>query len=195
MTYSKNEITGIILSGGKSSRMGQNKSLLIYNNQTFIEHLCNTFSSLCNNIIISANSNDYSFLKHTVVKDIFPEKGPLSGLHSALSASQTQINIVAACDTPLLPKELFLKLLKNTAKQQIVIANVIGRTQPLIGVFKKELVSIYEEKLKKGEFSPFYIMKELHYEEVYITKNDNFYSEKAFLNINNQTDYQKLLAL
>ena len=78
-----NDITGIILSGGKSSRMGKNKSLLKIGDKTIIERMCDLMKSLFTEIILITNTpDDYSFLDLTVYKDVYKHKGPLAGIHS-----------------------------------------------------------------------------------------------------------------
>nr|WP_284521516.1 molybdenum cofactor guanylyltransferase [Cytobacillus pseudoceanisediminis] len=83
--------TGIILAGGHSSRMGENKALLKIGGKTVIERIADQLSSILPNVIIVANKQeDYQFLGLPLVSDRWKEKGPLAGIHAGLSESRTQ---------------------------------------------------------------------------------------------------------
>ncbi|HAB53627.1 MAG: hypothetical protein A2315_08270 [Ignavibacteria bacterium RIFOXYB2_FULL_35_12] len=76
-------ITGIILAGGKSSRIGQNKALLDLSGKKIIEIIYERISQSCNEIMIISNTpEDYQFMGLKIYKDIFPGLGPLAGIHS-----------------------------------------------------------------------------------------------------------------
>lgn len=99
--------TGIILAGGLSSRMGTNKALLELNGSAVLTHINNAIRPAVSRIVVAAGSNEaiYSALgdkDFEFVKDVYPGKGPLAGLDAALSVSQTEWNLVSACDMPLL---------------------------------------------------------------------------------------------
>ncbi len=81
----KNDITGIILCGGRSSRMQTNKALLKLGDKTIIEIILSEMKKVFSKVILSANEcDDFSFLNIPIVKDIQFNRGPLSGIYSAL---------------------------------------------------------------------------------------------------------------
>ena len=87
------DITGIILSGGKSSRMGLNKSLIELSGKTFIQRTKDLMSGLFENVILITNEPDlYDFLDIESYVDIFKVFGPLGGIHSGLINSKTDEN-------------------------------------------------------------------------------------------------------
>ncbi len=89
MIYS--DITGIILAGGKSTRMGENKSLLSLNGKTVIERVVDLMKSIFKEVILITNTpEEYDFIKIPKYKDIFEYKGPLAGIHSGLTHSNTE---------------------------------------------------------------------------------------------------------
>ena len=99
--------TGIILAGGLSSRMGTNKALLELNGSTVLNHMVKAIRPAVSRIVVAAGSNEalYSVWGDEgleCIQDVYPGKGPLAGLHAALSASRTDWNLVSACDMPLL---------------------------------------------------------------------------------------------
>jgi len=89
------DITGIILCGGKSSRMLTNKALLKLNDKTVIEIVLSEMKNVFDKVILSANEcDDFSFLNIPVIKDIQVNRGPLSGIYSALKESKTEKNFI-----------------------------------------------------------------------------------------------------
>ena len=97
----------IILSGGKSSRMGTNKALLPFKEKTNIERIRDELRSLFDDIILVTNDPEsYEFLKIKTVSDKYPGKGPLAGVHAGLMASNYEENIVVACDMPFVSADL-----------------------------------------------------------------------------------------
>ena len=132
-----NDITGIILSGGKSTRMGENKSLMKINGKTIIEHVNDLIQSLFSNVIlISNNPDEYEFLGIKIYKDIFPGMGPLAGIHSGLKNSSTQKNFIISCDIPLMTPEMIKTIpSKTNAKFSVTLKiritkNILRRTDP-----------------------------------------------------------------
>ena len=86
-----NDVTGIILAGGKSSRMGENKSLLKLEGITVIERVVNLMQKIFKEVILITNTPDeYDFLSIPMYKDIYEYKGPLAGINSGLTHSKTE---------------------------------------------------------------------------------------------------------
>ena len=99
-------ITGIILSGGKSTRMGENKSLMKLGDRTVIEHTLLLMQSLFSDVILITNTPDeYKFLNIPLYEDVYKYRGPLAGIHSGLINSITEENFVISCDIPLITKK------------------------------------------------------------------------------------------
>ncbi|UOK63341.1 molybdenum cofactor guanylyltransferase [Paenibacillus sp. OVF10] len=98
------EWTGIILAGGLSSRMGTNKAMLELNGSLVLQHVTKAMRPAVSRIIVAAGPNvtTYGAMGYDCVQDLYPGKGPLAGLHAALEASDTDWNLVCACDMPLL---------------------------------------------------------------------------------------------
>ena len=83
--------TGIILAGGKSSRMGQDKGLLMLNGRTFMSHIIEALEPVVSDIIIVSNNSDYDIYKLKRVADILKDSGPLAGLYTGLFLSLIHI--------------------------------------------------------------------------------------------------------
>ena len=146
-----NDITGFILAGGKSTRMGTNKSLLRIGGKTIIEHVVNLMKDLFNELILITNQQDeFSFLNLTMLEDIYKNAGPLAGIHSALVHTQTEKNFIISCDMPLMSTDVIKYLVEYPTEKPITIARADGFIQQLCGVYYKSLVPFIEEIIKNN---------------------------------------------
>ncbi|MBU1487388.1 molybdenum cofactor guanylyltransferase, partial [bacterium] len=93
----------IILAGGKSSRMGEDKALLRFEGRSLIEWVIAGLKEVGGEIIIVANEPErFKSLGLRAVKDILPDKGPLVGLYSGLLSSFSEYSFVCGTDMPFL---------------------------------------------------------------------------------------------
>ncbi len=148
----KTDITGIILAGGKSSRMGTDKGFLKLDGETFISHIINAVKPLVNDIIIVSNNPEYDRFNLKRIEDIMMDAGPLAGLYSGLYHSKTENNIVLSCDVPLINTTVLKKLSRQAAKDvDIVQIESNNKTMPLIALYKKHCMHQCLELLETGE--------------------------------------------
>src|SRR5690625_1148836 len=156
-------VTGIILSGGKSSRMGENKSLLTLGNKKIIEHIYTELKSCCDEIVIVANDpSAYTFLTSNIVSDRFPGKGPLAGLEAAFSHQKADAYIVSACDTPLIKREVYRHLFSRIHDYEAVVPVFKDQTHPLSGVYRRSVLKAVQQQLNKEELKVKSIFKNIH---------------------------------
>lgn len=167
------KITGIILAGGNSSRMGTDKALIPFKGVHLIEYSLSLMKNLCHHIIISANNPNYTNFGFPVVHDNFKGIGPLAGLEACLRYSQTRINLVVSCDTPFINSDLFRNILDYTeAYDAIVPVLNDGKIEPLIGFYSKDILSQLVLQIKKGDYKMQNLLKLINTK--YITLiNDN----------------------
>lgn len=193
MIKNENKFTGIILAGGKSSRMGKNKALMLLNGKRIIEYVYEMFDSFCDEIIISTNSpEEYNFLPARKQKDFYSNIGPIAGLHAGLKTSGNEINFICSCDTPFLTKELFLYLHRNSANKDIVTPSHNGITEPIIGLFKKKTYLNFEKAIEKKLYSPPKVEKTTNRLILEISKHKTIFNDKLFTNINTVKDFLML---
>lgn len=148
----KKHITGIILAGGKSSRMGTDKGFVLYNNKPFIKHSIDALRPLVDTILIVSDNPDYDSFNCTRVDDAFKNAGPLAGLYSGLQQSETETNLILSCDVPLVNTSLLQHLLdENTEDATCIQFESQGKTMPLIALYKKQCLSTCLELLNAGE--------------------------------------------
>jgi molybdopterin-guanine dinucleotide biosynthesis protein A len=192
------DITGVILAGGKSSRMGVNKSFLKLGNQTIIERLVDLMKSIFSEIIIITNTPDeYKFLNIPLYEDIYKWKGPLAGIHSALIHSKSERIFVLACDLPFVSKEMIEYILDYPTAKPVVFCQAGGFHQPLVGIYSKSILPNVENFLSSNDFSDksFHTFLKTIDVEIIHPENLPFYKEELFFNLNTTEDYLKLIDL
>ncbi|MCH4552854.1 NTP transferase domain-containing protein [Aestuariibaculum lutulentum] len=148
----KNNITGIILSGGKSSRMGTDKGLLTLNGKPFTKHVIDALEPLVSEIIIVSNHSDYDIFNKRRIEDIITDSGPVAGIASGLKASKTPYNVVLSCDIPLIKPEV-LQVLINHISDDVDIIQVEshGKTMPLVAIYKSTCAETFINLLNNDE--------------------------------------------
>jgi molybdopterin-guanine dinucleotide biosynthesis protein A len=196
-----NDITGIILCGGKSSRMQTNKALLKLGNKTIVEIILDEIRKVFDEVIISANEcDDFSFLKIPIVKDSYVYRGPLAGIYSALHFSGTKKNFITTCDLPFIKSEMIEHLINIDSEKDIIIPTINSKPERLFGVYKKSVLNIIDEiftaseKDKTINGSVFDLHQNAKVESVEIS-NLNIYNESLFMNMNTPEDYEKVKSI
>lgn len=148
----KNNITGIILAGGKSSRMGTDKGLLLFNDKPFVQQSIDALSPLVSEIIIVSDRTDYDRFGFKRIMDEVKDAGPVSGIYSGLKASTTTFNLVLSCDIPLITTKILRKLIEHAdAKSEIIQIESNGKTMPLIALYKRDVKDKFQKLLQQDE--------------------------------------------
>ena len=138
MTQDQHTVTGVILAGGKSSRMGQNKALMSLGGYRLIERVVGVLQQVFPTLLLVTNTpEDYAPLGVTMVGDVYSDKGSLGGIYSALYHAQTPYSFVVACDMPFLQAAVIRYLLAQAADYDVVMPDVLGEMQPLHAVYSK----------------------------------------------------------
>lgn len=194
----KNDITGIILCGGKSSRMKTNKALLKLGNKTIIEIILDEMKKVLSDVVLSANEcDDFAFLNIPIVKDIRLNRGPLSGIYSALKNSESSKNFVVTCDLPLIDSRLIEYISKVESDKEIIIPTINGIPQRLFGIYNKSVIEKIDvifnlsEIYKSIKGSVYDLHQRVEVESI-IIDHLQFYNDNMFLNMNTPDDYEKI---
>lgn len=183
------QITGILLAGGKSSRMGTDKGLLLIGKETFIERSIAVLEVVTNEVIIVANNPEYNKFGKKVVNDLVTEIGPAGGILSGLEASKTECNFVLACDMPLFSIEAFRYISDHYDENRITISSLDGLLNPLAGFYPKRFSSGLLKMINEGERKLQDMIMKFGTNVVPI---DAFPSiHPSFININNKEELMK----
>lgn len=187
-------VTGVILAGGASSRMGKNKALLKIGDLFLIERVYASIAALFHDVILVTNTPDiYEFISCRKVPDIYPGAGSIAGLHAGLSASSTERIFVVACDMPFLNADFIRFLCQNVEECDAVVPlDRSGRPEPLHALYAKSALIAMQQAIELGDKS---IIKLLGRLTTRIVLNDLFRSipgaEDSFRNLNTPEDYDE----
>ncbi|MFM2018737.1 MAG: hypothetical protein RL007_2393 [Bacteroidota bacterium] len=144
-------ITGIILAGGKSSRMGRDKGTALLNGIPMIEHVLRTLRQVTDSIIIIGPKHIYDYTSCDVFEDIYPEKGPLGGIYTALTHTRTERNLILSCDIPFVGVKTLQLMRDHSSDYSIVVPEYLGQLEPLCAIYNKSLLPAVENALKNDE--------------------------------------------
>jgi molybdopterin-guanine dinucleotide biosynthesis protein A len=177
--------TVIIMAGGNSSRMGQDKSILPINGVAAVKHVLDQFKPYFDQILISTNNVvEHSLEGAEVVLDEAPGKGPLMGIASGLRVSRNDINFVAACDIPEVNIELVRRLIDESKDVDAVLPQSgPNHYEPLFAVYKKSTLAAIDESIKSGNYKIVDSLKKCKVRYVELSANERL------RNLNTMKDY------
>ncbi|MGL5752519.1 MAG: molybdenum cofactor guanylyltransferase, partial [Paraclostridium sp.] len=174
--------------GGKSSRMNyNNKALLSYKEACFIEYIINAGRDFDEIIIIGNDKKAYEKYNLKIVEDIFKDKGPLGGIHSALINSKYNKVLCIACDMPLVKYEVLNQIGNLNYENDVIVPKVLKKIQPLCTIYSKKLIKDIEIKLSENKNKLQTFILEQDYKII-----DIDFDEESFININTQEEYIQL---
>jgi molybdopterin-guanine dinucleotide biosynthesis protein A len=146
------DVTAFILAGGKSTRMGVDKAFVDYDGRTLLARALDLARSVTSDVRIVGNTEKFAPFA-PVVEDVFRDRGPLGGIHAALRASPTELNVVLAVDIPFVSLA-FLQYLIGRAREApeatVVVPRAGGGWQPLCAIYRREFAGAAETGLLAG---------------------------------------------
>jgi molybdopterin-guanine dinucleotide biosynthesis protein A len=197
------DVEGFILVGGQSSRMGSDKSQLVFGTLTGVEHIAAALRTLTQKVrLVGGESQSLPpNLSDALprVPDTLVHWGALGGIQAALAACQSEWAVIAACDLPLLTGELFARLWQYTSTGEVEPFDAIipiqpdQRPQPLCGIYRRDSCSAAARQLiAEGEHKPRALLAKVRtrwvaFEEI----ADLPGAEHFFLNVNTPLDYER----
>ena len=186
-------VTGFVLAGGKSSRMGQDKAFLQLGGRTLLAHALELAQAATGNVWIVGGAEKFADFG-SVLEDKYPGRGPLAGIQAALAATRTELNLITAMDMPFLELD-FLKYLIARARESeavVVVPKMGGRLQPLCAIYRKDFAEVAERSLRAGKNkvdSLFPEVQTLVLEQAELERNG--FTEEMFRNLNTDQDWQE----
>ena len=146
------DVTGFILAGGKSTRMGRDKAFIEFEGRTLLERALGLARSLTPDVrIVGAREKFAQFA--SVVEDKFRDCGPLGGIHAALHASQTELNFMLAVDMPFVSETFLHYLIKEArtaTEATVIVPRSDGRRQPLCAIYRSRFGDVAGKALLAG---------------------------------------------
>jgi molybdenum cofactor guanylyltransferase len=144
-------LTAVVLCGGRSARMGEDKGALPFAGVTMLEHVARTVGNIASEVIVVSRVGQAAPPGVRVVHDPVADQGPLAGLAAGLAASTTDLNVVVACDMPLIRPAVLERLVAALGDHAICVAAVDGRPSVLCGVYRKAVAAVAADLLRRGE--------------------------------------------
>lgn len=187
MALKQHHITGIILAGGQSTRMGVNKAWLSVENKRFIEYSIALLKPYCHILLISANTDEYNIFGYEVVPDRYRGVGPLGGLEACLNHSKTEGNFVLPCDVPAISAEILECVLNQIDGADAVVPMWNkNNIEPLLGYYSKRIHPKVVDQLKNGEYGVKQLLNRIYTRYVSLP-------DVKLWNINSSADYWEFI--
>jgi molybdopterin-guanine dinucleotide biosynthesis protein A len=188
----KSTLTGVILAGGKSSRMGSDKALLQLDGRPFVERIAQTLRAEFDRVILVANNHSaYSFLGLEIVGDVYQDCGPLGGIHSGLVHVDGADVFVCACDTPLVSRELVNHIAVSQSTALVCVPSFHQRLHPLCGRYKQECIPLLVNEITSQRLRVLDFIEKVAADIVPITPDLPFYKNDLFSNFNSAEDFPR----
>ena len=190
-------MTGIVLSGGESRRMGTDKAFLKVDGVPMIEHVLRVLRTVVSRIIIVTNiPESYAAYDVEVVTDAYNKRGSLVGIYSGLLKSKDEYNLVVACDMPFLNSRLLSYMAGQADSYDIVLPKVGEFVEPLHAIYHKRLTTIMDSHIKRDQLQIRGIFSGLNIR--YITEEEIDRQDperRSFINLNTPKEYKEATCL
>lgn len=205
---------GFLLAGGNSTRMGVDKVFLEFGGETLLDHGLKVIAAVCPSVTIvgdpakfagheRAKSDDRnddarheaakceSLKCESVVGDVFPECGPLGGIHTALAHSVAELNLMLAVDMPWVSAELltFLFAVAESNEATVTVPSTRRGLQPLCAIYRRDFLPVAEEALRAGKYKIDVAFSAVSTHVVAAAELASAgFSEQSFFNVNTPQD-------
>lgn len=190
----REQITAVLLAGGKSQRMGQNKALLPYRDSTLLQTQLEKLKEVFGHIIVNGTESELPQLPVPVYPDLKPGLGPVGGLYSLMQFPTAPTLFLLSCDTPLVSPDLIRYLLAQLSPSDNALVPVIqGQVQPLCGFYSTRILPTLTAFVRSGQRKMQDLLKEIDARSLEIDPNLDFYHKDLFFNVNTPEDYQTLI--
>jgi molybdopterin-guanine dinucleotide biosynthesis protein A len=189
---------GYVLTGGRSSRMNQDKAVLPFGNRPLAVWIAERVKPVCGNVSLVGGGAKYSVLGFPVVEDILQDQGPLGGIHAALADSPAAFNLIVGCDMPYLSTEFLeslVEIARTAGADAVVPESEAFGLEPLCAVYTRDCLPPLEDALRNGQRKISRFLERLHLRLVSreewqpYNRNGNL-----FRNLNTLEDYQEAIA-
>lgn len=188
------EVTGILLAGGKSRRMGEDKRHLVVGEQTLLERglavLRSTFQDV---LVVIAQDSPPLGVDARVVRDLVPDCGSLGGLYSGLMQATTPWVFVVACDMPFLNQAVIAQFTSRRATTDIVMAKLDARLHPMHALYGKQCLPVLEQMVLVRQLKIQEMVSQSSLRVRYVSEADLLTidpSWRSFYNVNTLADLE-----
>jgi len=190
--------SGIILAGGRGSRINRNKALItLPDGKALIQRSIGVLRDIFTEILIVANQREtYKDFSVQVVEDLIEGKGPLGGILTGLAYSTSHFSFVIGCDMPFPQPPLIKLLLDRCGDCDVVIPEAGGEVEPLFAVYSKSCLPVIIDHLQKDDLKVRSVLTELRVRKISEEEIESVDPERlSFFNVNTEEDLKKAQAI
>jgi molybdopterin-guanine dinucleotide biosynthesis protein A len=144
-------LTAIVLCGGRSTRMGRDKGALPCGGETMLARVARILGGIAGEVIVVARRDQPAPAGVRVIHDPVDDQGPLAGIAAGLAASATDLNIVVACDMPLVRPAVLQRLAGAIGSHDACVAVAGGHASALCGIYRSRVAGEAQRLLASGE--------------------------------------------
>jgi len=188
------DVTGVLLAGGKSRRMGEDKRYLVVGEQTLLERGLAVLRSIFQEVlVVIAQDSPPLDLDARVVRDLVPDCGSLGGLHAGLTQATTPYMFVVACDMPFLDPVVVAQFTSRRATADIVMAKLADQLHPMHALYGKQCLPVVEQMIGARQLKIQEIVSHASLRVRYVTEADLLAidpSGRSFKNVNTPADLE-----
>ena len=188
------EVTGVLLAGGKSRRMGEDKRYLVMGGETLLERGLGVLRSVFQEVlVVIAQDSPPVGVDARVVKDLVPECGSLGGLYTGLMQATTPYIFVVACDMPFLNQAVIAQFTSRRATADIVMAKLAARLHPMHALYGKRCLPVLEQMIQVRQLKIQEVVLHASLRVQYVTETDLSSidpSGRSFQNVNTPADFE-----
>jgi len=195
------EVSGIVLAGGLSRRLGRNKAIEPVGGEPLIKRVINRLAQVSEQIVVVLNDSErasaLSLPESTkVVADMYPGKGPLGGIFTGLSAADGEWGVVVGCDMPFLNVDLFNYMLSLRHEFDAVVPVLDGWPEPTHALYSKVCLPHMERWLRAGDLKIVRFFEDVRVRSVPEEDVDRLDPGRlSFFNVNTQDDLDRARSL
>ena len=153
MPESKAKMTAIILAGGNSTRMGENKAFIQVNGIPIITRIHGLFEELFEEVVIITNQKDqFKDFGPSIYTDLIPDRGALGGLYTGLFFSSFEYSFCVACDMPFIKRSLLEFLIRQIKDEDALVPRTSDGLQPLHALYSKRCLDAIRRVIERGKY-------------------------------------------
>jgi len=187
----QSNLSGAILSGGQSRRLGRDKALLTLKGQTLLQHAIDLIAPLTQSQVIVSAHERHDMKGVLRIPDSHPGCGPAGGILTALHWTEHPWVLIMSCDTPLISPSTILEITAEIPGQAIdaLIPQLNNQLMPLTGIYHKRCLEAFSSAIEAGQYRVQEILQDLRVKVHVLPETKH----SEFLNINTLKEYNQIL--
>lgn len=193
------EVTGVLLAGGKSRRMGEDKRYLVVGEQTLLERGLGVLRSMFHEVlVVIAQDSAPLDIDARVVRDLVPDCGSLGGIYTGLTQATSPYIFAVACDMPFLNQAVITHFTNRKDTADIVMARLATRLHPMHALYGKGCLPAMEQMIVARQLKIQELVSHASLRVQYVTEADLLSidpSWRSFHNVNTPEDLEAACSL